>query len=914
MPALQRKGLNEMQTRLGYILPLFRALGWDINNINEVSPEEKASRGWVDFSFRIGNVPRFFLETKKANEDLNDPRWVKQAIDYAWTKSVTWALLSDFEGLRLFNAEWKETDPFQTQFCEFNLDSYLTDFNRLWWLSKDETLKRRLDKEAEKVGQKVKRQPVSQSLFDDLKKWRDNLFKNYRAFNPGYSAAQIDEAVLRLLNRLIFIRTAEDREVEDNRLRSLVRGIKDRKQSNSLDRALTALFWQLDVTYNSELFARHFLEELQIPPSDLEDVIEGLYEKDHVRYNFSALDADVLGTAYEQYLGHVIAKGEAEAHGEDKRVKRKSQGIYYTPTFVTKYIVQQTVGKYLEERGYHPSKLPRVLDMACGSGSFLIEAFDVIDNFVARQRGHAQKGKVGFIDRVRQLEVLQKCIFGVDKDRQAVEVARLNLLLRALHSREKLPLLENIVHGDGLHRETFEINFAQVMKDGGFDIIIGNPPYVRQETLGEEFKAYARQNFETYAGTADLYIYFIEQAHKLLKPNGYFGMIVSNKWMRSNYGKALREFLKRESRLVEIIDFGELPVFGDVLAYPVIVISRRQQTEQQNFLYTQIKTLEFVSLQEEIEKGSVRLQAQAMQGETWTLAGGNSQGLSEKIKTGSVPLGEHIGGKFYRGVVTGNNDAFIIDKTTKEGLIEQDPNCKEIIKPYLLGRDVQRYRFDYPDKYLIFARRGIDIKKYPSIERHLSGFKEQLMPRPKGWQGEWKGRKPGTYQWYEIQDPIEYYAEFHRPKIIAPAIVQKATFAYDTEGFFSNDKTSIIPSNDLFLLGILNSGISDFVLKEIASTKQGGYFEQKPMYISQLPIRRIDFANPAVKAAHDEIVWLVEQMLALQKERQSVQGEEDLDRVRNLEREIARVDQEIDSRVYELYGLSPDEIKIIEGK
>jgi type I restriction-modification system DNA methylase subunit len=223
-----------------------------------------------------------------------------------------------------------------------------------------------------------------------------------------------------LINRLIFIRTAEDREVEDNRLRSLVRVLRDKKQINHLDRELAEVFRQFDNTYNSELSARHFSEELQIPPTDLEEVIEGLYEKNFTRYNFNALDADVLGTAYEQYLGHVVAEGVDETHVEEKRTKRKSQGIYYTPTFVTKYIVQQKAGKYLDEHGYNPSRPPRVLDMACGSGSFLIEAFDVIDNFVARQRGHAQKGEVDFYDRLRQLEVLQNCIFGVDKDKQAV--------------------------------------------------------------------------------------------------------------------------------------------------------------------------------------------------------------------------------------------------------------------------------------------------------------------------------------------------------------------------------------------------------------------------------------------------------------------------------------------------------------
>ena len=164
MPASQRKGMNEMQTRLGFILPMFKALGWDTSNINEVTPEEKVSRGWVDFSFRLGNVPRFFLETKRANEDLNNPAFVKQAIDYAWTKSVTWALLSDFEGLRVFNAEWKESDPFRAQFFEFDLDGYLSDFERLWWLSRPETSARRLDIEAEKVGKKIKRLPVRKYL------------------------------------------------------------------------------------------------------------------------------------------------------------------------------------------------------------------------------------------------------------------------------------------------------------------------------------------------------------------------------------------------------------------------------------------------------------------------------------------------------------------------------------------------------------------------------------------------------------------------------------------------------------------------------------------------------------------------------------------------------------------------------
>jgi hypothetical protein len=163
MPVTQRRQLNENATRLGFILPMFSALGWNITDVNEVSPEEKVSRGFVDFSFRLGGIPRLFLETKRISEDLTDPRWVKQTVDYAWTKSVTWALLSDFEGLRVFNSEWKEMNPLNAQFIEFNVDTYLSDFERLWWLSREETAAARLTQEAERWGKKIKRQPVSTS-------------------------------------------------------------------------------------------------------------------------------------------------------------------------------------------------------------------------------------------------------------------------------------------------------------------------------------------------------------------------------------------------------------------------------------------------------------------------------------------------------------------------------------------------------------------------------------------------------------------------------------------------------------------------------------------------------------------------------------------------------------------------------
>jgi len=724
---------------------------------------------------------------------------------------------------------------------------------------------------------------------------------------------------LRLLNRLIFIRTAEDREVENNRLRSLVRELRDRKQITKLDHELSALFRELDGVYNSELFARHFSEELQIPPTDLEEVINGLYEKNFTRYNFNALEADVLGTAYEQYLGHVVAEGENETHVEEKKTKRKSQGIYYTPAFVTKYIVGQTVGKYLIENGYNPSKPPRVLDMACGSGSFLIEAFDVIDNFVAKQRGQAQKQEVDFSDRVRQLEVLQNCIYGVDKDKQAVEVARLNLLLRGLHTREKLPMLDNIANGDSLKSDTYPFHFPKVIQEGGFDVIIGNPPYVRQETLGEEFKTYAKQNFETFAGTADLYVYFIEQAHKLLKPNGLFGMIVSNKWIRSSYGKALREYLTKNSQILEIIDFGELPVFSNAATFPVIIITRKKLSENQNFIYAQIKRLDFDSLPAEVTNEGVILDEGSLKGGNWSLSSNKEQGIFEKMQLTGVPLGEYAK-DVYRGIVTGYNEAFIIDKFTYKKLISDDANSSELLRPVISGDDVRKYIINSKDKYIIRIPKGwtnsnkgnsADAwkwfeKNYPAIAYHLKKHEEPAQKR----------LDQGDY-WWELR-ACDYYDKFEMPKIVYPEIAMESRFTFDDSGNYLNKTVFMISGDDLFLLGVLNSKIAWAFLKRTSTVlgdadKRGRLLLQW-IYVKQLPIYRIDFDEPAEKSVHDAIVKLVEKILALQKDRQAVRPEDDFDHARNLDRQIARIDIEIDRYVYALYGLTEEEIKIVEGK
>jgi hypothetical protein len=301
----------------------------------------------------------------------------------------------------------------------------------------------------------------------------------------------------------------------------------------------------------------------------------------------------------------------------------------------------------------------------------------------------------------------------------------------------------------------------------------------------------------------------------------------------------------------------------------------------------------------------------ALEDSGWSITGEKTQALLKKLKAFGIPLGSYAKGKIYRGILTGLNEAFAIDRAARDRLIAEDPKSAELIKPFLAGRDIKRCHPLPTGKFLIFTRRGIDIKKYPAIEKHLQKFKEKLMPKPPDWKGTaWKGRKPGQYKWYEIQDAIDYFAEFEKPKIIVPAIVQKASYTFDRDGFLSNDKTTIIAVDDLYLLGILNSKVCDYVMHSIASTKQGGYYEYKPMYLSQLPIRTINFSDPADKARHDRMVALVEQMLSFHKKLTAAKTDHEKT---NLQRQIDASDSQIDRLVYKLYELTEEEIRIVEG-
>jgi predicted type IV restriction endonuclease len=913
---------NEEMTKKDFILPLFRCLGWDIENSNEVTAEEKISKKRVDYSFRINGIPKFFLEAKSLKEQLDKDnyKFYKQAVEYSWYKGCTWAVLTDFEHMRILNAEVKSTNPLQSQFRWIDYNEYLTRFEELWLLSKESFEQGLLDKEADRLLKRTKKQKVDQQLLADFTLFRETLSKNITKLNQSrhLSEEELDESIQRILDRLIFIRNCEDRELEEKRLWEAKNEIHAWKK-------VKEIFAFYDKNYDSKLFTYdptnpksvHLCDTLDIDDDVIRIILNGLYrtKDDFVSYDFSAIDADVLGTVYEQYLSHILKKTEKRASLTENHVHKKEQGIYYTPTYIVDYIVRNTLGELLKEKKTDLENI-KVLDPACGSGSFLIKTFDVLNEYYERNITNYSQTQLDFktgIPFTTKVRILQNNIFGVDLDKQAVEITQLNLLLKIAEKGHRLPLLEqNIRCGNSLVDDEkladdkafkWEEQFNEIMREGGFDVVIGNPPYVRQEELSE-IKPYLEANYETYQGTADLFVYFFEKELKILKEDGYFGMIVSNKWLRAGYGKNLRKLLSG-FWIEEFIDFGDLRVFADATIYPCIIIIRKIKKPNPKIRICKMETLGFGSLAEYVRNNSFFIDQSELNEKEWNIQKKEGNELLRKIRSSGLPIEEYVGTKIYRGILTGLNEAFIIDEKKREELIHEDSRNEELVKPFLTGAESKRYSIKSKRKFIIFTRRGIDIFQYPSVLRYLEHFKNELSPKKSKEQE--IGRKPGNYEWYEIQDSTAYYEDFEKPKIIWGNLATRSSFSLDEKnGFYVNAPACILPTNSRYVLGISNSKLMSYFLKSICAERQGGFIEQKPVYVSQVPIKK------PTNTQEIEITQHVEKMLQLNEKLLKI-GDKLTDERARIEDEIKKTDSEIDELVYKIYGITESERKTIEN-
>jgi len=999
-----QKGYPEAQVRIDFLNPFFDSLGWDIENkahkppherdvIVELSPETSLR---PDYNFRVNGNTKFFVEAKAPWAPLDDVNHIMQAKTYAWsTKEVSFVILTDFEEFKLFDASLKPNPkyPLEGLLYNFKHTDYLTNIEKLWELSKERVTQGSLEALLPRDPKSKRlRIPPDKSFLEDLTGWRTELAKDINKRNHELDVHVLNDVVQKLLDRIIFIRIAEDRKIRPEReLWEIVAQWREEGKRKSMMPALVALFREVNDDLNGDIFKPHACESVDVDSDILSDIIDNLYFP-KTRYRFDAIGVELLGSIYERYLGSTIRVTPQRVKVEEKPEVKKAGGVYYTPKFIVDYIVKNTVGTLIEGKTPKQIEKIKILDPACGSGSFLLGAYQcLIDYHLRYYRDHPKDAQTLYLDIYTKMnpedfalplhekaKILRNNLFGVDIDAQAVEVTMMSLYLKALEGergmlprkQHLLPALGNNIKcgnsligydifdapsphpshkGRGKASTSLSLNlktssplegedrgegdasgwgwtdedkarinpfvwtsktagFGEIIENDGFDAVIGNPPYVRQELLGD-FKEYFQQHYEVYHGTADLYAYFIEKGVSLLRKDGLFSYIVANKWMRANYGEPLRRWMKKQ-RIEEITDFGDLPVFETATTYPCILRIRKGNAATK-FTATQVKTLDFGSLTDYVSEHCYPVNKTSLSDGGWALVDEQSQQLLNKLRSVGKSLGDYVGGKIYRGLLTGLNEAFVIDAETKKKLIKEDRKSAELIKPFLLGRDVKRYATPDKGQYLILMPKGWTWNKsgnsrgawnwlqenQPAIAKHLKPFADAAEKR---------GDK-GDY-WWELR-ACDYYSEFEKPKIMWPEIAGSARFAYDDTGYYANNKVFIIPNGSKYLLGLLNSSLLRFFIENNCTDLQGNSFNFSGIFVSRTPIRTIDFNNPSEKAIHDKLVSLVDRMLDLHKKKAALPPSAEREKI---EREIAVTDEKIDEIVSGLYGITDEERIIIK--
>ncbi|MBM4162564.1 MAG: restriction endonuclease subunit M, partial [Ignavibacteria bacterium] len=1021
---------NETQLRLEYIDPLFKALGWDVYNergyaeaYKDVIHEATVKIGGVtrapDYSFQIGGKPKFFLEAKRPSASVKDeigPAY--QLRRYAWSAKLPLSILTDFEEFAVYDCRIKPLKSDSAATARTLILCY-KEYEEKWEqiasiFSRDAVLQGSFDRYAESTKVKKGTAEVDDAFLKEIEAWRESLAKTIALRNPKLTQRELNFAVQRTIDRIIFMRICEDRGIEMyGRLQALLNGER-------VYRRLTELFRRADERYNSGLF--HFEAEknrneppdeltlqLDIDDKPLKEILKGLYYPDSA-YEFSVLPADILGQVYEQFLGKVIRlTASHRAVVEDKPEVKKAGGVYYTPTYIVDYIVKNTVGVLLsppssqggdkegveeafsshlqgevsrrsrdggveqtadplrskewiaspsrkgaeKARGLTPrqaSKL-RILDPACGSGSFLIGAYQYLldwhrDWYVndgpekhatgrspALYQGPGGDWRLTTAERKR---ILLNNIYGVDIDPQAVEVTKLSLLLKVLegendqtislqlkmfHERALPDLGSNIKCGNSLIGSDFyegkqlslldeeertrinvfdwEKEFPEIMKGGGFDAVIGNPPYVRIQGFPAERIEYFSKTYESATGNFDVYVVFVERGFALLSPRGLFGMILPNKFFKTDYGRGLRLHLSKHTAIAKIVDFGASQVFSATTYTCLLFLSKispRQlevSRSEANARSLESRTIAFVP--------AANLSEQA-----WMFSAESTRSIWQKLRIQSVRLLD-LPADMSRGSSTGADDVFLVEKGAK---LE-----KEALRIPLFATDFRRYHFDPAgDWRVIFPYTTSKDSARLLEEEELKKFFPKTYTYLHSNVATLRKRKQFR-KWFAFSAARNL--ELHdRANIAVPLLADRGSFALIPQSYkgrlcpmasggFTITLGSTVQVAPEYVLGLLNSRLLFWCLRETSNVFRGGWITCTKQYFGELPIRTINFSDPVDKSRHDKMVELVQQMLDLHKQLHKVKTEHEKTA---LQRQIDATDKQIDNLVYELYGLTEEEI------
>jgi len=995
--------VKEEHVRQSLIDPFFEALGWDVRNASMAAPQYRevitedsldveGHQKAPDYTFRIGTLPKFYVEAKKCGVNINaDPAPAYQLRRYGFSAKLVLSILTDFEELGVYDCASRprpgdKASHARIQYLCFT--EYPDRWREIWDVfSRGAVWSGTFDQYA---ASKRKRgtSEVDSEFLKDIEGWRDELAKNLALRNGDLSTDDLNDAVQRIIDRIVFLRMSEDRGLEpEGQLLKLC------EQPGIYTRFMRNLCKKADEKYNSGLF--HFQKEpgvsdvpdtltprLAVDDKALKPILQSLYFEHGSPYNFGVLPVEILGTVYERFLGKVIRLTAGhQAKVEEKPEVRKAGGVYYTPAYIVDYIVKNTVGKQAD--GKSPAQLTsgkngqplHVLDMACGSGSFLLGAYQFLLEhclkwYIAKSPEKYPKAvfknakgewRLTIAERKR---ILTTHLFGVDIDRQAIEVTKLSLLLKALegendatltqqmmlfHERALPNLVDNIKCGNSLigpdyftgklipdTDEMKRVNafdwaqaFPHVMTAGGFDCIIGNPPYIRIQTMKEwaplEVEIYKELFRAGRTGSYDIYVVFIEQGLKLLNPQGRLGFICPHKFFNSKYGEPVRGIIATGKHLSHVVHFGAQQVFEGATTYTCLLFLNESPTQECRFDKVD-DLIAWRTVGTAIE-GPVK--ASQVTGDEWNFSVGPGAGLFAKLLAMPHKIGDVA--DVFVGLQTSADDVFIMDlvaetdrtyRLTSKALAREWTFEKDLLYPLVSGTDVRRYGYLPSRQYIIFpytVQSGraalIDFKtiqrNWPKTAAYLLQNKKTLEDREKGAFRDSEWHRFGRNQNLGIQQRI---------KLCVPRLVEQLHAAYDHDGSHFLDNVDVggvtlkaeYADHGLeYLLVLLNCRLSRWYFPRVSAPFRGNWRSANRQFLSLLPIRVIDFKNAKDTAVHRQLVGLADSMKTLQGQLAAAKSTAQKGII---QRQIDATDAEIDRLVYNLYGLKEEEIKIVEGE
>ncbi|MBN1440379.1 MAG: N-6 DNA methylase [Anaerolineales bacterium] len=919
--AYQASGYKEAHVRQEFIDPLFMALNWDVRNQQQAAPEyrevvvedsldmgrNEAHRA-PDYVFRVGRERKFFAEAKKPGVDIKtslSPAY--QLRRYAWSAKLPLSVLTDFQEWSAYDCRIRPSDKDKSSTARLNYityEEYPDRWHEVWDVFSREAVRSgSFDAFAQAGRGRRGTSEVDAEFLKEIEGWRNALARNIALRNPDLTIDELNDAVQRTIDRIIFLRMAEDRGVEPyGRLQKLAEG-------DEIYAGLIAMCRQADSRYNSGLFdfsktGDSVTPDLVLDDKALEPILADLYFPKSP-YAFNVLPVEILGNVYEQFLGKVIRLTAGhQAKVEEKPEVKKAGGVYYTPAYIVEYIVKNAVGKQVEGKSPKQLKGFRVLDMACGSGSFLLGAYQyLMDHYLGWYTANEPEKNKNAVWKYRDTwklttaekkRILTEHIFGVDIDRQAAEVTKLSLLIKVLEgesdeslSRQRqmellperaLPNLDkNIKCGNSLigpdyfagrlmpdPEELRRVNpfdwaaeFPEAMQAGGFDCVIGNPPYGADYT--EKEKEYFQGQFIYRKGKPETYIFFFERGFNLLKSSGCLGYITPNAWLTNHYGAQLRRYLLSKGFFYHLVDLEPTKVFQKAIVDTVIsIITNRKKLDDASLTSiskgTKDHRIEYKftisqSIWKDDKQSIINLQANPIE-----------ISLLTKMNCDGGTLGDLV--DYSQGVIP--------YKTKEDG----EANRYIAEKPRGLGwypllesaSQLRRFEIDAPTAYIHYGN----------------------------WL--WCPRDPKYFKQPKIL--------FHRLRKKLP---RQLIGACDFSGAVNRHSLSNLilqpelPIESLFaVLGLFNSTLANwwFVKKYGLLMEVGGF------KISELPLP-LNWMQD-----QEKMIVIVKQMIDIHKQKKVAK---DIIEEERLQRLIDSTDSQIDALVYELYELTSEEIAIVEG-